>query len=102
MSSSSMVNFRAKNHLLALIDEAAAHAGMDRSTWLRQTAEKEAVATLSGPQIRFGSDTAAKNGSSPEEEMPRASKEDCLHPKENVNFIPGINLRLCTLCGAKF
>lgn len=94
-----MMNFRAKKDLVDRINEAAERTGMDRSSFMRIACDEKTMSVLSGPQTRLGADTAAKTV---EPTIPRVKAEDCPHPKESVNFIPGVNLRLCTLCGAKF
>jgi hypothetical protein len=103
-----MWNFRVRPSLERLANEAIARTGMDRSTFIRDAVEEKAVSIMSGPKLRIGNDTAAK---SPERDVVepvvdpdinRVLPEDCLHPKESVVFMPGLNLRLCQLCGGKF
>lgn len=100
-----MCNFRAKAHLLALIDDAAKYTGMDRSSFIRVACEEKAIAVRSGPQIRIGQDTVAKDVRprlEPEEEAPVVKKDECPHPADRVKPILGMNLRVCNACGARF
>lgn len=94
-----MLNFRAKKDLVDRINEAAERTGMDRSTFMRIACDEKSMNVLTGPRPRIGTDTQAKDDAPKTE---RVKPEECPHPKENVNFIPGVNLRHCNLCNAKF
>lgn len=93
-----MWNVRVRPALETLATNAIQTIGTDRSTFMREALEEKALRTLAGPTIRRGNETA-KNDEPP---RPKVKVEECEHPKENVNFIPGVNLKLCTLCGARF
>lgn len=100
-----MWNVRVRPPLERLVNEAIERTGMDRSSFMRDAMEEKALSSLAGPKMRIGTDTIAKD---PEPEavvdpdVGRLKPEDCPHPKESTVFIPGINLRLCQVCGAKF